>query len=61
MKTSLEEAQERLSNLKEYRLNEQRSSKPSHNYIEDLDLSIERLEKRISNGTFVDNSYKIIR
>ena len=38
---------ERLADLKKYRLNEQRSAQPSLIYIEDLTLSIDRLEKQI--------------
>lgn len=38
---------ERLADLKQYLLDEQRSAVPSAIYIEDLELSIKTLEKKI--------------
>lgn len=49
--TTLDQLKERLVDLKQYLLNEQRSSKPSQRYIDDLKLSIPQAEQDIANYT----------
>lgn len=39
--------EERLKDLKQYLLDEQRSANPSKTYIDDLELSIKQVEEQI--------------
>lgn len=62
MASTLEAMQERLKDMKQYLLDENRNAKPSKTYISDLTLSIAQVEGDIASfKPYQSKPYEIIK